>query len=53
MDLKSKCMLWYIAHRKHFFILMEYFWDVVAQMVKSPPAMQETQVKFLGQEDSL
>ena len=53
MDLKRKCMLWYTAHRKHFFILMEYFWAVVAQMVKSPPAMQETQVKFLGQEDPL
>ena len=27
--------------------------SLVAQMVKNPPAMQETLVQFLGQEDSL
>ena len=27
--------------------------SLVAQTVKCPPAMQETQVRFLGQEDSL
>ena len=27
--------------------------SLVAQTVKNPPAMQETQVRFLGQEDSL
>ena len=27
--------------------------SLVAQMVKDPPAMQETQVRSLGQEDSL
>ena len=27
--------------------------SLVAQMVKNPPAMQETQVQSLGQEDSL
>ena len=27
--------------------------DTVAQMVKNPPAMQETQFWFLGQEDPL
>ena len=26
---------------------------LVAQMVKNPPAIQETQVQFLGQEDPL
>ena len=26
---------------------------MVAQLVKNPPAMQETQVRFLGQEDPL
>ena len=30
------------------------FWDsLVAQLVKNPPAIQETPVWFLGQEDSL
>ena len=27
--------------------------SLVAQLVKNPPAMQETPVRFLGQEDSL
>ena len=27
--------------------------SVIAQLVKNPPAMQETLVQFLGQEDSL
>ena len=27
--------------------------SVVAQMVKNPPAMQETRVRFLGMEDPL
>ena len=27
--------------------------SLVAEMVKNPPAVQETQVRFLGQEDSL
>ena len=31
-----------------------YIWAfLVAQLVKNPPAMQETLVQFLGQEDSL
>ena len=31
------------------------FWgaSLTAQLVKNPPAMQETQVRFLGQEDAL
>ena len=31
-----------------------YLWDsMVAQVVKNLPAMQETQVQFLGREDPL
>ena len=26
---------------------------LIAQLIKNPPAMQETQVQFLGQEDPL
>ena len=32
------------------------WWDgasLIAQLVKNPPAMQETQVQFLGREDPL
>ena len=32
------------------------WWDVaslIAQLVKNPPAMQETPVRFLGQDDPL
>ena len=33
---------------------MQQFWaSLVAQMVKNPPAMQETWVQFLGWEDPL
>ena len=33
---------------------LEYSWaSLVAQLVKNPPAMQETLVPFLGQEDPL
>ena len=33
---------------------LQYSWaSLVAQMVKNPPAMGETQVQFLGQEDPL
>ena len=33
---------------------LQYSWaSLVAQMVKNPPAMQETPVQFLGQEDLL
>ena len=31
-----------------------YIWaSLVAQLIKNPPAMQETLVQFLGQEDPL
>ena len=34
--------------------LLQYSWaSLVAQLVKNPPAMQETLVQFLGQEDPL
>ena len=33
---------------------LQYSWaSLVAQLVKNPPAMQETMVQFLGQEDLL
>ena len=33
---------------------LQYSWvSLVAQLVKNPPAMQETWVRFLGQEDLL
>ena len=33
---------------------LQYSWaSLVAQLVKDPPAMQETPVQFLGQEDPL
>ena len=33
---------------------LQYSWaSLVAQLVKNLPAMQETQVRFLGQEDPL
>ena len=32
---------------------MAYWASLVAQWVKNPPAMQETPVPFLGQEDPL
>ena len=33
---------------------LQYFWTVlVAQMVKNPPAMEGTLVRFLGREDLL
>ena len=28
-------------------------WSLIAQLVKNPPAMQETLVRFLGREDLL
>ena len=38
----------------HFQSICEQFWaSLVAQMVKRLPAMQETRVRFLGQEDPL
>ena len=30
-----------------------YWTSLIAQLVKNPPAMQETLVRFLGQEDPL
>ena len=34
--------------------LLQYSWaSLVAQLVKNPPAMQETPIQFLGQEDLL
>ena len=39
---------------KHFFkMLLKKRASLIAQLVKNPPAMQETLVQFLGQEDLL
>ena len=46
----SACAV-YSSLNKHFFSLKEAF--LVAQMVKNLPAMQETWVQSLAQEDSL
>ena len=36
------------------YYLLQYSWaSLVAQLVKNPPAIQETLVQFLGQEDPL
>ena len=35
------------------FKCFEFFNTLIAQLVKNPPAMQETLVQFLGQEDPL
>ena len=40
-------------HYKIYFSLLILGASLVAQVVKNPPAMQETKVQFLGQEDSL
>ena len=33
---------------------LQYSWaSLVAQLIKNPPAMQETWVRFLGQEDPM
>ena len=34
-------------------MVMRAWTSLIAQLVKSPPAMQETQVQFLGWEDPL
>ena len=37
-----------------FHLLLHCFWaSLIAQLVKNPPAVQETPVRFLGQEDLL
>ena len=43
-------MVWKLLDRA----LVDNSWaSLVAQLVKNPPAMQETPVQFLGQEDPL
>ena len=39
---------------KDLFVFKRFEWaSLIAQLVKNPPAMQETLVQFLGQEDPL
>ena len=46
-----------LDHIDHFFFLPQHFQfyrdSLAAQLVKNPPAIQETPVQFLGQEDLL
>ena len=35
------------------FIVFSFWASLITQLVKNPPAMQETLVRFLGQEDTL
>ena len=38
----------------HFDLILSSVWaSLIAQLVKNPPAVQETLVQFLGQEDLL
>ena len=40
--------------QKIYLILVSFGWaSLIAQLVKNPPAMQETLVQFLGREDPL
>ena len=45
--------LWMIQVHYVYCELYFYWASLVAQLVKNPPAMQETLVRFLGQEDPL
>ena len=42
-----------IQNPEHKCLLQIYWASLVAQLVKNPPAMQETAVRFLGEEGSL
>ena len=48
----------YIKMLRHYFAnkrpsSQSYGFSLIAQLVKNPPAMQETPVRFLGQDDPL
>ena len=48
------CFFYIVAKTNIYVHIYVYTWtSLVAQMAKNPPAMQETQVRFLGQGDSL
>ena len=52
MDTEGR--LYYIAYKTLWATSKKYSRaSLVAQLVKNPPAMQETQVQFLGQVDTL
>ena len=46
-------MLFYLFIFLKDFLMWTTFFSLVAQLVKNLPAMQETPVRFLGQEDLL
>ena len=44
----------FILHRSHVYLYMYVcLASLIAQLVKNPPAMQETLVRFLGRKDPL
>ena len=45
--------IFYLLSHFFFFFLINFCASLVAQLVKNSPAMQETLVQFLGQEDQL
>ena len=50
VSLKSSRLMW----SSFFSFILWLFWaSLIVQLVKNPPAMQETLVRFLGQEDPL
>ena len=61
----ASCMFRYIvfpfSFKKLYFLLSSFYWlfrrmfraSLIAQLVKNPPAMQETPVLFLGRDDPL
>ena len=46
-------IIYYIKSLLLLFMTVAYWASLIAQLVKNPPAMQETMVGFLGQEDPL
>ena len=52
IDKKSRCSLHYFSFQIFFFFINDWA-SLVTQMVKNPPAVQETWVRSLGWEDPL
>ena len=48
---RFRCATKFFDFFKHF--VMKFQASLIAQLVKNPPAMQETLVQFMGQEDPL
>ena len=52
-SLRSRPQVFFISVTTFLISSISFGFSLVAQMVKNPPAMQETQVQSLGQEDPL